>query len=183
MSATRMSFLALLVATGACGSIAEDPMGGGDAGPDSMPPVTTSYQGMLTTSPVVPFGNMPPQYVCAYTIALKSIELALNISSSGQIIGGTARNATEEKVTNTGVCPFLPAGPTMQKFTFKSATPVGASTMVVMEGDAANAPKASLAITLTPIAGAFTAAARWTRTDQVPALTWSVTANLTLTVK
>jgi hypothetical protein len=188
MSATRMSFLALLVATGACGSVpGEDD--GVDGGPDSsmQQPVTTTYGGALAASPVVPFVNRQPTYVCAYTIVLKSIELALTISSTGQITGGTASNTTEEKVTNPGstpdTCPYAPAGPTTLKFNFKSATPVGASTMVVMEGEAANSPKSTLAITLTPSAGAFSAAARWTRTDQIPVLNWSVTANLTLTAK
>lgn len=179
MSGTRSGLLALLVATAACGSV---PVEDEDT-PDAMLPTgMTTYQAALTMSTPAMFGGAGT-FVCKYTMTLRQIELELKMSTSGQVIGGSARNMTDEKVTNTAECPYLPANPTLQKFTFKSATPVGASTMVVMEGEAANAPKASLAITLTPIAGAFSAASRWTRTDQVPELTWSVTASMMLTVK
>lgn len=178
MSAARASSFLLLVA-GACGSLPEEP--GMDAGTDAPkpPPGTTAYQGMLAMSPTVPFGRLPD--FCEYSMTLRQIELELSISTAGMVTAGTSQNLTDEKIV--GTCPYAPAGPTIQKFKFKSATPVGASTMIVMEGVAGNAPVATMGITLTPNAGAFTAAARWTRTDQAPLLNWTVTANLTLTVK
>jgi hypothetical protein len=166
--------LALLAATGACGTVPTEEVI--DAPPASM----TSYQAMMS-APTVAFGGTVA--VCKYTITLRQIELELILSASGKVVGGRVQNMTDEQVTNPTECPFPPADPTTQKFTFKSATPVGASTMVVMEGDAANTPKASLAITLTPTMGSYSAAARWTRTDQVPDLTWSVTASAMLTAK
>lgn len=169
-----MTFLAL---AGACGAVPEDEP---DSGVDSQPlPGTTTYKGTLQMSTPAPFGGV--ESFCSYTMTLKQIELELKISTTGVVTGGSSQNLTEEKIV--GTCQYAPAGPTIQKFTFKSATPVGATTMVVMEGDATNAPRASLGITLTQSAGAFSAAARWTRTDQVPGLTWTVTSNLTLTVQ
>ncbi len=150
--------------------------------PDAMQAGMKTYQATLAMSSPTMFGGTA-DYVCKYTMTLRGIQLSLVSDASGKIVSGSAQNMTDEKVVNTAECPYLPADPTTQKFTFKSATPVGASTMVVMEGDAANSPKATLAITLTPTAGTFTAASRWTRTDQVPDLTWSVTANLSLTIK
>jgi hypothetical protein len=182
MSGTHSSLLALLVATAACGSV---PMEDEDI--DAPAASSTTYQAtMAMSAPPVAFGGTAA-FVCKYTMTLKQIQISLTKSPAGLIVGGSVQNGTEEKVTNPGTgatdCPYAPAGPTTQKFTFKSATPVGASTMVVMEGDATNAPKASLAITLTPTAGSYTASARWTRTDQVPDLTWSVTTSMTMTVK
>jgi len=152
-----------------------------DEGPPDGMPMTgmTTYQATMAMSSPVMFGG-DAAGDCKYTMTLRQIELELK-TSGDRVVDGSARNMTDEKVIN--VCQYGPAAPTLQKFTFKSATPVGASIMVVMEGDAANTPKASLAITLTPTAGAFSAASRWTRTDQVPILTWSVTTNMTLTAK
>jgi hypothetical protein len=182
MSGTSSSLIALLVATSACGTVPME-----EEGMDAPPASMTTYQAtMAMSAPPVAFGGTV-DFVCKYTMTLRQIQITLTRSPAGQIVGGSVQNMTEEKVTNPGAlptaCPYAPAPPTTQQFTFKSATPVGASTMVVMEGAAANTPKTSLAITLTPIAGSFTASARWTRTDQAPGLTWSVTASSMLTVK
>lgn len=181
MSGSRTALLAFLVATSvggaACGEVPMD-----EQIPDAAPSGMKTYQATLASSAPSMFGGTTG-YICKYTITLQQIQLQLVADASGKIVSGSAQNKTEEKVVNTTECPYTAAPMTTLKFTFKSATPVGASTMVVMEGDAANSPKTTLAITLTPTAGNFTAASRWTRTDQVPDLTWSVTANLMLTVK
>ena len=172
MSLKWPSLLVLLGSLGACGSI---PM-------EEEESQNSTYQAQLVMSPPANFGGAGT-YVCRYTMTLRQIQLELVISPEGQVLGGSAQNMTDEKVTNTGECPFLPAMPTMQKFRFLSATPVGNMIMVVMEGDITNAPKASLGITLAPTSGGFASSARWTRTDQVPELTWTVTATMTLETK
>lgn len=181
MSGAHTSLLALLVAASvsgaACGEVPMD-----EQDPDAMPSGMKTYQATLAASGPSMFGGTTG-YPCKYTMTLRQIQLQLVADATGKLVSGSAQNMTEEAVVNVGECPYLPANPTTQKFTFKSATPVGASTMVVMEGDAGNAPKTTLAITLTPTSGSYTAASRWTRTDQVPDLTWTVTANLMLTVK
>jgi hypothetical protein len=177
MSLQRISLMSFFALAGACGAVPQDEP---DASSDSQPlPGTTTYKGTVQASMAAPFGGV--EDYCSYTMTLRQIELELKISTTGVVTGGSAQNLTEEKIV--GTCQYAPAGPTIQKFTFKSATPVGATTMVVMEGAVTNAPKASLGITLTQSSGAFQAAARWTRTDQVPQLTWTVTSNVTLTVQ
>jgi hypothetical protein len=173
----------LLLGAGACGAVPDDgadgPMDGPMDAKPPPPPGTTTYQGTLAMTQPAPFGMLPG--TCEYTMTLRQIELELQMSTTGTIIAASLQNLTEEKIV--GTCPYEPAGPTILKFKLKSATPVGTTTMVVMEGLPTNAPVASLGITLTPTAGAFTAAARWTRTDQAPVFNWTVTANLTLTLK
>ncbi len=169
------------MALAACGSVPMDG-DGVDAGVDAPGSTVKAYQGALAMSPASMFGGMGT-YVCVYSITLRQIQLNLTTSTTGQVTGGTAQNTTDEKVVNTADCPFTPALPTTQKFTFKSATPVGASTMIVMEGDAANSPKTTLAITLSPTGTGYTAGARWVRTDQVAELTWTVTANIPVIAK
>jgi hypothetical protein len=168
---------ALVATLGACGSVPMDD--GPDAAPDG-PGMTRTYRGSLEMSPVSLFNSTE----CDYSMTLRQIQLQLTASATGEVTGGTLQNTTEEKVINVvRMCPYLPANPTTMRFTFKSATPVGASTMIVMEGDAANAPKATLAITLSPTGTGYTAGARWTRTDLTGTLNWVVTANLPVTVQ
>lgn len=182
MSVARTSLLSMLFATTAvaCGEVPIE-----DMTPDAAPqqPIMRTYQANLAMSPVANFGGVLPDYPCTYTMTLRQISLQLQLDDSGKVVGGTLQNMTDEEVTNPGPCPYLPADDTLQKFTFKSATPVGASSMVVMQGDKANAPESSLALTVTPTGSSYIAAGRWTRTDQVPALTWSVTASLNLAAK
>lgn len=185
MSAVRPSLLALVLAVSGCGSVPEEMVP--DAGPQAdaqQPPGTTIYRGTLATAPLVTFGGPP---YCMYTIALSQIDLELYLLTTGQVKGGTSQAlAVEMKLAST--TPACTAGPgiapNIHKFTFKSSTAVGNGFMVVMNGDPANEPDTSLTFTLTPAAGAFTAAARWARTDAgAPNLAWVVSSNLTLTVK
>ncbi len=182
MSVARTRLLTLLLATSsvACGEVPLDEMT-----PDAAPsqPLTRTYQATLEMSPAARFGGVLPDYPCTYTMTLKKIALSLQLDGAGMVVAGALQNMTEEVVTNPTVCPYLPDTARLLKYTFKSATPVGASSMVVMEGDKANAPQASLALSVTPTGSSYIAAGRWTRTDQVSALSWSVTANLNLVAK
>lgn len=179
MSVARTSLISMLLASSAaCGELPIE-----DMTPDAAPqPLTRTYQANQAMSPAASFGGIA-EYTCTYTMTLRQISLQLQLDAGGKVVGGTLQNMTDEEVTNPGICSNPPHADTLQKFTFKSATPVGASSMVVMEGDKANSPQASLALTVTPTGSSYIAAGRWTRTDQVPALTWSVTANLNLAEK
>lgn len=182
MSVARTSLLSMLFATTAvaCGEVPIE-----DLTPDAAPqqPLTRTYQANLAMAPAAPFGGVLPDYPCKYTMTLKQVSLQLQIDGDGKVVGGTLQNMTNEVITNPTECPFLPDTDRLLKFTFKSATPVGASSMVVMQGEKANAPETSLALTVTPTGSSYIATGRWTRTDQVPALTWSATANLNLAEK
>jgi hypothetical protein len=183
MSALRASSLALVVALCGCGAVPEDLVP--DAGPDAPPPPgTTSYRGTLAVSPLVTFGGTP---YCRYTVRLSEIEIDLDLLTTGQVKGGTSQAlAVETRLAST--TPACTAGPgiapNIHKFTFKSSRAVANGFAVVMSGDPANQPTTSLTFTLTPAAGAFTAAARWARSGgAAPILNWVATSNLTLTVK
>jgi hypothetical protein len=177
MSFRNAGYLLLAVTAGACGKVADDQP---DAAVkvDATPVGSTLYRGTLAATAAVEFGGGG---FCKYTMTLKQIEVEVAISTTGQITAASTTNLTGEATVPP--CDFAPDGPHIQKFALKSATPVGSATMLVMQGAADNTPQASLAITLTPGGGAFTAAARWTRTDQQPPLNWTVTASLTLTLR
>ncbi len=170
------------LAAGACGSIPEvEP--GADGGVDArpLPPGSTAYRGTLASSAEVRFGgpyNGTPY--CYYTITLKQIELSLVVSSTGAITDGAAQDLAVEAVVQPCEYPPLPAQ--IHKYTFRSATPTSSGHMVVMDSLSTNSPKTSLAITVTASGGAYSAAARWTRTDIDPPFNWSVAAPLTLTL-
>jgi hypothetical protein len=187
MSAIRTGVLAVVLAMSGCGSVPEDMVP--DAGPDApKPPGTTTYRGILAMSPTVTFGGTSGgNNFCSYTIKLTQVELELNLLTTGEVKGGTSQALATETVlaSTTPPCTAGPGiTPNIHKFTFKSATAVTGGYMVLMDGDPANQPTSTLAITITPAAGAFTAAARWTRTGtSFPVLVWNVTSNLTLTVK
>jgi hypothetical protein len=86
--------------------------------------------------------------------------------------------------STTPACPAEPGIPAnIHRYSFRSATQVGTGYTVLMDGAPTNNPRSQLTLSLTPTAGAFAAAATWTRTDQIAVLTWTVTGNLTLTVK
>jgi hypothetical protein len=171
------------MALSGCGSVPEEmaPDGRADA---QLPPGTTTYRGTLQMAPLARFGGSP---YCTYTVALSQIELELNLLTSGEVKGGTSQALAVEMqlASTTPPCPAGPGGipPNIHKFTFKSATPSGTGYLVMMNSDPANQPSSKLAFTLSPAAGAFTAAARWTRTDALAILTWDVMSDLTLTVK
>jgi hypothetical protein len=183
MSAFRSSSLALVLAMSACGAVPEDMVP--DAGPDApKPPGTTTYRGTLQMSPTVTFGGPP---YCTYTETLRQIEIELNLLTTGEVKGGSSQALSVEMVLAT-TDPACDAGPGIEpnihKFTFRSATRVGTGYMVLMDGNIANDPATSLAFMLTPATGAFTAAARWTRSGGIAdSLNWNLTSNLTLTVK
>lgn len=190
MSAVRTSLLAAVLAVSGCGSVPEEMVPDGGTTPDApKPPGTTTYRGTLAMSPTVAFGGNGGvgMNFCNYTIKLSQIELELNLLTTGEVKGGSSQALAVETViaSTTPACtagPGIPAN--IHKFTFKSATPVTGGYMVLMDGDPANAPTSTLAFTITPAAGAFTAAARWTRTGtSFPVLVWNVTSNLTLLVK
>lgn len=168
------------------------PPGGVDAGPDARPPTppgSTVYRGIMTSIPAVTFGGQGATEWCTYTIELRQVELELTVSTTGQITGGTSQALAVETRLATPTPPGCTAGPgippNIHKFTFRSATPSGNNTMIVMDGAIANEPRTGLTVTLSPSAGAFSAASRWMRTGGVndPVLTWTVNANLTLTVR
>lgn len=171
-----------------CGSLPEEQLP--DAGADSAPPGTTTYQGKLATSPTVNFGGNggAGMNFCNYTIALSQIEVTLDISTTGEIKGGSALAlATEMRLAST--TPACTAGPgipaNIHRYTYTSSSPVsgGNGYTVKMAGDPGNEPEAELVLTVVPSAGAFSAAAKWTRLNAYPILTWVVSSNLTLTVK
>lgn len=178
--------IALLVA-GGCGAVPEEPDGGAD-GPPKPPPGTTVYRGTLQTIPAVAFGGNggTDMNFCDYSITLSQVELELSMSTAGVITGGTSQALAVDKITGPGPPNCSPRDgipANIHKFAFRSSTPVGAGFMIVMDGAATNEPNSNLVITLTPSSGAYNAAARWTRLNQVPILTWMVTASLTLTLK
>jgi hypothetical protein len=156
--------------------------------PPPPPPGTTVYRGTLQSIPAVAFGGDGGvgMNFCNYSVALSQVELEISVSTAGVITGGSSQALAVEKITGPGPPNCSPGDgipANIHKFTFRSATPVGSNFMVVMDGAATNEPTSSLTFTLTPATGAFAAAARWTRTNQVPILTWMVTASLTLTAK
>ncbi len=136
------------------------------------------YRGTLAATGASPFGGSP---YCNYTMTLRDLEAELALSTTGAIVGGSAQAISVEATVQP--CPNMPIPPRLLKFTFGSATPIGGAIMVVLNGVATNDPKASLTMTVTPAGGALSAVSRWTRTDQPAPLDWSVTANLSLTVK
>lgn len=179
--------LTSVVALG-CGSL--PPEQEPDAGPaDGPPPGTTTYRGTLASSPTVTFGgNGGGMNFCMYTITLSQIDVSLDISTTGQVKGGSSLAlATETKLATPGlVCTEPGIPPNIHKFTFKSAAPISGGSggyTVQMTGDLANAPESALTLTVVPSSGAFSAAAKWSRLNAYPILSWVVNANLTLTVK
>jgi hypothetical protein len=175
MSSRCAGLLLLAVMAAGCGKVDDQP----DAGTvDATPSGSTLYRGTLAATAPTTFGGGG---FCMYTMTLKQIEIQLAISTTGQVTAATTTDLTSEAIVPP--CDFTPDSPHIQTFTLKSATPLGTSTMIVMQGAADNTPGTSLAITLTPGGGAFTAAARWNRTDQQPPLDWTVTASLTLTLR
>lgn len=157
--------LAMAILAAGCGSVAdaED---------------VATYRGTLDSSAAVKFGGPP---YCEYTITLKQIELELTVSTAGDFIGGTAQDLAVEAIVPP--CPNPPQPSQIHKFAFRSATPAGTATMVMMDSAASNMPLTSLAITVTPGTGGYNAAARWTRTDQQPPLAWSVPVSFPLIAK
>jgi hypothetical protein len=182
MSPLRAVLLMSLATTiaGGCGEVGSG--AGVDAAIDSpLGAGTTAYRGTLDTTAATKFGGSG---FCEYTITLKQVEVEINVSVTGEVKSATALDLTSEAVVPVvPPCTFSPAPPSIQKFTLKSATPTATGAMLVMQGDAANKPVTSLAITLTSGVGAYSAGARWVRTDQQPPLMWMVTANLTLTLR
>lgn len=180
--------LTSVVAIG-CGSLPpeQEPDAGRADGP---PPGTTTYRGTLSSAPTVMFGGDGGEGMnfCQYTITLSQIDVSLDIATTGQVKGGSSLAlATEVVLPTPGLSctqPVIP--PNILKFTFTSASPISGGSggyTVQMTGDLANAPASALTLTVVPSAGAFSAAAKWSRLDAYPILTWIVNANLTLTVK
>jgi hypothetical protein len=187
MSARHASLIALLVAAG-CGSLPVEPDGGPADGPTPPPPGTTVYRGQLQMIPAVAFGGNGGEGMnfCDYSVALSQVELEISISTTGVVTGATSQALAVEKITGPGPPNCSPGDgipPNIHKFTLKSATPSGSGHMLVMEGAATNMPLSSLVITLTPSSGAYNAAARWTRLNDLPILTWMINASMTVTVK
>lgn len=171
-----------------CGSlpVEQEPDAGRSDGPQ---PGTTGYQGKLASSPTVNFGGNggTGMNFCNYSIVLSQIDVNLDISTTGEIKGGSSLAlATETKLATPGLdCSGSGIPANIHKFTYTSSSPItgGNGYTVKMKADAANEPQTELLLTVVPSAGAFSAAAKWTRLNAYPILTWVVNANLTLTVK
>lgn len=167
------------------------PPGGVDAGPDARPPTppgSTAYRGTQATITPVAFGGNGGEGMnfCDYTIELRQVEIDLVVSTTGAITGAASQALAVEMITGPGAPNCIPGPATpanIHKFTFRSATPMGNATMVVMDGNVANMPRTNLALTITPTAGAYSAAARWSRPTTFTNLAWVVSSTLTLTVR
>ena len=176
---SRLFATALLA--GACGQVAGKP--GIDAGdnpsdgavlPDGA--VALAYKGMMTEAPVARYGG-PPSVFCNYTMTLKQLEIELGILATGQVISGRFQDLSIEG--GDANCPgFIP--PKIASYTLQSAVQSGATTRLTFLGAASNEPRTSLVGNLTQSGAGYSAALTVQRTDQVPALTWTVNVTLAL---
>ncbi len=185
----RTSLLAFVVVVSGCGTLPEesppDAAPGMDARVDAPPVTLTTYRGTLAMAPTARFGGT---VYCPYSLVLSQVEVEVTIATTGQLRGATSQGlAVETRLIGTtpaGCTTQVPGiPPNILKFTFKSATQTSTGYTVLLDGDPANEPRSAMSLTLTPSTGAYSAVAKWTRTDQVPELTWTVNGNLTMAIK
>jgi hypothetical protein len=156
---------------------------GDDAGSNEVPvKPTTAYAGTLAATAPVSFGGGS---YCKYEITMKNVAVDLALLDSGQVDSGTVKNTAVEKAI---ACPYQPAPPNNQSFTFKSQTTnADGSRHLVFAGAAGNGYGTVLTADLAAAADAgadgYTATLTWKRTDQKAPLAWTVTAKIPLSRK
>jgi len=159
-------FVVVMVA-GACGTVNGDD--------------TTTYKGMLDQTPAMTFGGAP---YCSYTIALKQLDVELEILPSEQVTAGKVQALNVEAVVpTTPPCPYGPAGPTISNYTFASAMSSTSGMTLTFQGAATNTPVASLEVELLSVGSVYQARLGFHRTDVSSPLDWSVLATVPLSAQ
>ena len=171
------------MSAGACGSVASTPPidgATGDAPPDSVAP--TTYAAQVDMIPPVTFGGAPQ---CTFTITLKQLDVQLAILPSGDAVSGRVQDLNVEDVLNVPPCTPQTGHiePNIVTYTFASAQHGTGGTMLSFQGAAANHPRVTLAATLSPAGGAYTATLVFQRTDGIPVVNWTVTTTVTLSAR
>jgi hypothetical protein len=175
----------------ACGTVAAPPLidaPGTDASTDAPAPART-YHGAMTQTPPVTFGGTPTTGgtpFCMYTITLKSLDVELAISPSGQVTSGRVQDLNVEDVVpsttpvvcgpSTGMIP-----PNIATYTFMSATPSGNVLALMFRAGTTNEPVATLVGSLSSVGNGYLVALSFHRIDATDAvLNWTVATTLTL---
>jgi hypothetical protein len=174
------SGLAVAMLAGACGTVTgelPDATTGTSDGPVSATPVT--YKGSTAQTAATPFGGSG---YCSYTIVLKQLDVQLGIVPTGkQVTSGQVQYlGVEAVVPTTPPCPYGPAGPVIENYTFASSTPTATGVTLMFQGAPANSPIVTLSVDLSAAGSGYQARLNLHRTDVPVPLNWTVTTTLTL---
>lgn len=162
--------LIAVMLTGACGTVARDPIDGNGT------PLT--YKGTLDQTPPVTFGGAP---YCMYTITLKQLDVELAIVPPSQVITGRVQDLNVEAIVPP--CPNGSIPPMIATYTLASAMPSQSGTTLTFQGATSNVPAVSLVIELSSAGEAYQARLGFHRSDAVPPLDWSVVATIPLSAR
>ena len=160
----------LVMAAGACGTVANDPV-------DATVGMPVTYKGRLDQATPAMFGGGPMGY-CTYTMTLKQLDVTIAIRPSGEVTSGRVQDLQVEAIV--GTCMYAPAAASIANFNFVSATPSTNGMMLTFEGEATNATKASLVVNLSASGPTQTAAMVFHRTDLGAPLDWRVAVTVPL---
>ncbi|HSO41031.1 MAG TPA: hypothetical protein VLT33_51250 [Labilithrix sp.] len=157
--------------------------GSTDGGTDSATTDTKKTFGgtLAQTSPPVAYGGPDDAgggAYCNYAVTLQGVSVTVTLDGT-KIVAATVSDQAVETVD--GSCPYPPSPPGAQAFTLPNPTPIGMQ--LVLDGDSANKPKASLTVDLVASGAGYDATLRWHRTDLGPPLDWRVIGEVHLLPK
>lgn len=133
-----------------------------------------SYAAKLAASETVSFGGGG---YCNYKMTLKDIAIEVVILETGDVSSAAVRDLAFEEAVS---CPYPPMDPSIQDFEIRSSTTTTSGVRVEFAGAKSNRPDTSLVVDLAAQGAGYEATMTWTRVDQGPPLSWTVTAKVPL---